>query len=66
MKCPLCGALWAPPAEPRVRPEGWLTVEEGAELLRAIFPDYPDVRRRNPVPDVPSFVQHFQHTRSAS
>jgi hypothetical protein len=55
--CPLCGTQVVLPAELRIRPEGWLTVEESAELLHAIFPNYPNTEVHNPIPDPRQFIK---------
>ena len=40
-------------------------VEESRALLRYIFPNYPDVRERRPVPDAAKFLEEYRANRRA-
>lgn len=32
-------------------PQGWFTIEQGREILKAIFPNYPELKPCNPCPE---------------
>jgi hypothetical protein len=40
--------------------DDWFTVEESRELLRVIFPNYPDLRGVRPVPNLKEFLQELR------
>ena len=40
------------------------TIEESAALLRAIFPNWPDLRGRQPVPEPSGFLEEFRRKKA--
>jgi len=42
---------------------GFVSVEESAALLRAIFPAYPEVRDMKPPPNLKEFLREYRGTQ---
>jgi hypothetical protein len=40
--------------------DDWFSLEESAKLLRYIYPDYPNIRGPNKVPDLKQFLEELR------